>query len=137
MFLLFLQIIMDAEETCQRYHIEMVEMGSVRAPRLVDVDGNDLKDATGAYLSIWKPSMKDALEQKEVRCIHNVNGNYRYFVRNSGQIARFQKERDQGSPFPHTRYFIYPDGDYCRPDPTPNHRPGTSRPPVQARAKSP
>lgn len=103
------------EEGDQRYEIELVNMGSWRAFRLVDVDGNELKDSTGALLSIWKQGMKQELNSKNIRCIYNLNGNYRYFVSHAGQISRFQKERDHGSPFPYTRYFIYPDDDYTPP----------------------
>lgn len=99
------------------FPVTLVKMGSFYKRRLVDVDGNTLKDKQGQFISVWTSSMKEMLETKALRCIYklkNENG-YRYFVTSEAQKARFNHERDHGSPYPHTRYYIYEDDYFNHP----------------------
>lgn len=66
---------------------------------LYDVDGNLLRGESGDILNVFKEELKDMMIDHKIRFVHNVTQEptYAYFVTSAEQLARFYRERDEGS----------------------------------------
>lgn len=80
------------------------------AGMLYDVDGNLLRGESGEILNVFKEELKDMMIEHKIRFVHNVTHEptYAYFVTSAHQLARFYKEREQGSEIEKT-YHVYLD----------------------------
>lgn len=98
------------EESVLLYPIKFRDCGSTYARKLYDVDGFVLLGDDGSLLNVYNKAMKRAFDNKKLRVIHNMKGEYVYFITSESQRQRFINERENGCPDLHDRtYYIYRD----------------------------
>lgn len=98
------------QESVQLYPIKFRDCGSTYARKLYDVDGFVLLGDDGSLLNVYNKAMKRAFDNKKIRVIHNMKGEYVYFITSESQRQRFINERENGCPDLHDRtYYIYRD----------------------------
>jgi len=93
------------------YPIHIRNCGSIYSRRLYDVDGFAIRDENNEFLNAWTPAMNDAFEDGRLRLVRSMRFDYRYFVTSEEQKQRFLYERDTGSDFPNSTYYVYRDRD--------------------------
>ena len=103
------------------YPIYLKSMGSTRSEVLYDVDGNQLRDANGDFINIWRGSMADMFTAGTLRLIHNISPGYRYFITKKSQMENFLFNRKYGAEKPNLTYCIYEDEDIDK-TPRKNHK---------------
>lgn len=91
------------------YPIRLRHRGSTYSRKLYDVDGFVLLAPTGEFLNVYSRLMKEAFENRQIRCIHNVRDGYRYFIQTQAQLWRFWRERTEGSDLQNVTYHVYYD----------------------------
>lgn len=96
------------EEPVLLYPIKFRDCGSTYAKKLYDVDGFVLLGDDGSLLNVYNKAMKRAFDNKKLRVIHNMKGEYVYFITSESQRQRFINERENGCPDVDDRtYYIY------------------------------
>lgn len=97
-------------ESVKLYPIILKDKGSTYNRKLYDVDGFVLLGEDGTLLNVYNKAMKEAFEKKRLRVIHNMKGEYVYFIVSESQRQRFLNERENGCPDLNDRtYYIYRD----------------------------
>lgn len=97
-------------ESVKLYPIILKDKGSTYSRKLYDVDGFVLLGEDGTFLNVYNKAMKEAFEKKRLRVIHNMKGEYVYFIVSESQRQRFLNERENGCPDLNDRtYYIYRD----------------------------
>lgn len=100
----------------RRFPVVIQNQGPVFQKTLRDVTGSLLLSPTnGRPLNMFSVELRDLLEEGKIRVIHRVDPGYVYFVTNTYDERMFQSDRDNGSEFPYTEYYVYFDEDFKEP----------------------
>lgn len=96
------------------YPVEFVLLRNIYGHTIHDVEGVVLTDDNGVPVNVFS-GLKEMFESKGLKLTHDVVYGYRYFTINGSQKHIFQTDRDFGSVFNNTKYYVYPDEDYVPP----------------------
>lgn len=114
------QPLSETTATTEELHkVSLIDHLDVYSRILYDVEGNILVNNENIVMNVYKPEMKEALENKCIRVMRNSTMSdicYRYFVINDQQTQTFNRERQWGSKSPNKSYHVYVDVD-CRDHP--------------------
>lgn len=92
------------------HNVLITTLGSIYAKRLFDIEGNTLLCADNTYANVYH-GLKELLDSKAIRLIHNMEVGYRYFITSEQQMNRFIEYRNFGSSDPGYAYCVYEDED--------------------------
>lgn len=99
-----------------RFKIIIETRGSIYSKTLHDVRGNVLLGPSGNNLNVYSAEMKNEMDRGDLRLIHCIKRNYRYFVTSQSDIDLFQYHRNYGAPHQDYVYVVYPDEDFMASD---------------------
>lgn len=91
------------------YEIKTRDLGSPYSRFLYDVDGRLILDSHKHIVNVYSPHMKEMFEDRSLRLIRSIKYGYVYFVQSEAQRERFTREREDGSRYETTTYYVYKD----------------------------
>ena len=97
----------DTNSRTPLYDVLLYDCGSAYAKSIYDLDGTKLLSKEGRALNVFTTELRDMLLSKEVIYCRSYKYDYTYFATSRSQIARFMKEREEGSPERGKKYYVY------------------------------
>lgn len=95
----------------EKYTIKIKNAGNIYSKTLKDVDGNPLTNEWGDEVNVFSKEITRLFKERKIRILHRIDPGYRYFITSSAQLDRFLREREEGAPLEHIKYFVYFDED--------------------------